>query len=112
VQNLLSFSFLSENVKLKIHRTVILPVVLYGCEIWSLILWEVYRLRVLVNRVPWRVVRPKRDEATGEWRRLHNKEFYAQHFSPNFLVIIKKTEMGMACSTCRERRVAYRGLVG
>jgi hypothetical protein len=55
---------------IKIHRTIILPVVLYGCETWSLILREEHRLRVFDNRVLRRIFGPKRDEVTGEWRRL------------------------------------------
>jgi hypothetical protein len=73
MQNLLSSSLLSKNVKIKIYRTIILPVVLYGCESWSLTLREECRLRVLENRVLRRIFGPKRDEVTGEWRRLHNK---------------------------------------
>jgi hypothetical protein len=65
---------LSKSVKIKIYRTIILPVVLYGCETWSLILREEGRLRVFENRVLRRIFGPKRDEVTGEWRRLHNKE--------------------------------------
>ena len=55
-------------------RTIILPVVLYGCETWALILREERRLRVFENRVLRRVFGPKRDEVTGEWRKLHNEE--------------------------------------
>jgi hypothetical protein len=54
--------------------TIILPVVLYGCESWSLTLRDEQRLRLLENRVLRRIFGPKRDEVTGEWRRLHNKE--------------------------------------
>jgi hypothetical protein len=77
----------SENKKTKVHRTVILPVVLYGCETWSLILREERRLRVLENRVLRRIFGPKRDEVTGEWRRLHNEELYDLYSSPNIRVI-------------------------
>jgi hypothetical protein len=63
--------------KLKIYRTIILPVVLYGCETWSLTLREECRLRVFENRVLRRIFGPKRDEVTGEWKRLHSKELYA-----------------------------------
>jgi hypothetical protein len=62
---------LFKNVKIKIYRTVILPVVLYGCESWSLTLREECRLRVFENEVLRRIFGPKRDEVTGEWRRLH-----------------------------------------
>ena len=67
-------SLLSKNIKMKIYRTIILPVVLYGCETWSLTLREERRRRVLENRVLRRIFGPKRDESTGEWRKLHNEE--------------------------------------
>jgi hypothetical protein len=59
-------SLVSKNLKIKIYRTIILPVVLYGCETWSLTLREERRLRVFENRVLRRVFGPKRDEVTGE----------------------------------------------
>jgi hypothetical protein len=83
VQNLLSSSLLSKNLKLKIHRTVILPLVLYGCEAWSLILREDLRLRVFENRALREMFGPKRDEVTGEWRKLHNEELNDLCPSPN-----------------------------
>ena len=64
-QNLVSSSLLSKNFKSKIHRTIILPVVLYGCETWSLTLREERRLRVFENRVLRRIFGPKRDEVKG-----------------------------------------------
>jgi hypothetical protein len=88
VQNLLSSSLLSKNVKIKIYRTIILPVVLYGCESWSLTLREECRLRVFENRV-LRIFGPKRDKVTGEWRRLHKKELYSLYSSPNNIGVIK-----------------------
>ena len=69
-----SSSLLTKNLKIKIYRTIILPVVLYGCETWSLILREERRLRMFESRVLRRVFGPKRDEVTGEWRKLHNEE--------------------------------------
>jgi hypothetical protein len=66
VQSLLSSRLLSRNVKIKIYKTIILPVILYGCETWSLTLWEKDRLRVFDNRVLGRIFGTKRDEATGE----------------------------------------------
>ena len=74
VQNLLSPSLLFKNLKVEIYRTIILPVVLYGCETWSLTLREERRLRLFESRVLRRVFGPKRDEVTGEWRKLHNEE--------------------------------------
>ena len=59
---------------MKIYRTIILPVVLYGCETWSMTLREERRLRVFENRVLRRVFGPKRDEVTGEWRKFHKEE--------------------------------------
>ena len=72
VQNLLSSSLLSKNLKIKMYRTIILPVVLYGCETWSLTLREERKLRVFENMVLRRIFGPRRDEVTGDWRRLHN----------------------------------------
>ena len=72
VRNLLSSSLLSKNLKIKIYRTIILSVVLYGCETWSLTLREEHRLRVFENRVLRRIFGPKMDGVTGEWRKLHN----------------------------------------
>ena len=80
---------LSKNVKIKIYRTIILPVVLYGCESWSLTLREECRLRVFENRVLRRIFGPKRDEVTGEWRRLHNEELYDLYSSPDIIRLTK-----------------------
>jgi len=74
VHNILSSCLISKNLKIEISRTVILPVVVYGCETWSLILREERRLRLFENRVSSRTFGPKRDEVTGEWRKLHNEE--------------------------------------
>ena len=60
--------------KIKIYRTIILPVVLYGRETWSLTLGEKRRLRVFEKRVLRRIFGPRRDEVIGEWRKLHNEE--------------------------------------
>jgi hypothetical protein len=66
---------LSEKVKIRIYRTIILPGVLYGCEIWSLTLREEHRLRMFENRVLRKIFEPKR-EVTGGWRKLHNEELH------------------------------------
>jgi hypothetical protein len=105
---------LSKNIRLKIYRTIILPVVLYGCETWSLTLREEHRLRVFENRVLRGIFGPKRDEVTGEWRRLHNEELYDLYFSQNIIRVIKSGKMrwvGHVARMC-ERRGAYRILVG
>jgi len=70
----LSSSSQSKNINIKIHRTVILPAVLYECETWSLTIREEVRLTEFENRVPRRIFGPKRNEVPEEWR-LHNKEF-------------------------------------
>jgi hypothetical protein len=80
VQNLLSSHLLSKNLKIRIYKTIILPVVLYGCETWSLTLKEENRLRVFENRVLRRIFGPKRDEVTGEWRKLPNKELHDLYY--------------------------------
>jgi hypothetical protein len=85
VQSLLSSHQLSRNVKIKIYKTTNLPVVLFGCETWSLTLREEHRLRVFENRVLSRIFGPKRDEVTGEWRKLHNEELHILYSSPNIL---------------------------
>ena len=89
VQNLLSSSLLSKNLKIKIHRTIILPVVLYGCETWSLTLREERRLWAFENRVLRRIFGPRRDDVTGEWRKLHNEELNELYSSPNIVWVIK-----------------------
>jgi len=83
VQNLLSSRLLSKNLKIKIYRTIILSVVLYGCETWSLTLREEGKLRVFENMVLRRIFGPRRDEVTGDWSRLHNEELNDLYSSPN-----------------------------
>jgi hypothetical protein len=63
-------------VKVRIYKTIILPVVLYGCETWSLTLKKEYKLRVFENRVLRRIFGPKRDTVTGGWRKLHNEKLH------------------------------------
>ena len=75
----------------KIYRTIILPGVFYGCETWSLLLGEECRLRVLR-----RIFRPKRDEVTGEWRKLHNEELNFLYSTPNIVRVIKSRRMRWA----------------
>jgi hypothetical protein len=89
VQNLLSSSLLSKKLNIKIYRTIILPVVLYGCETWSLTLREERRLRAFVNRMLGSIFWPKRREVTREGRKLHNEELKDLNSSPNIFRVIK-----------------------
>jgi len=93
VQKLLSSRLLSKNLKIKIYKTIILPVVLYGCENWSLILREERKLWVFENMVLRRKFGPRREEVTGEWRRLHNEELNDMYCSPNIVRVIKWRRM-------------------
>jgi hypothetical protein len=92
---------LSGNVKVRIYKTIILPVVLYGCETWSVTLREVHRLRVFENRVLKVIFGPKRDEVTGEWRKLYNGELHNLCSSPDIIrqIKIKENEVGRSCGT-------------
>ena len=89
MQNLLSFSLISKNLKIKIYRNIILPVELYGCETWSLTLREERRWRVFENRVLSRIFGLRRDEVIGEWRKIHNEELNDLYSSPNIFQVIK-----------------------
>jgi hypothetical protein len=113
VQNLLSSHLLSRNVKIKIYKTIILPVVLYGCETWSLMLGEEHRLKVFENRVLRRIFGPERDEVTG-WRKLHSEELHGLYSSPSIIRVIKARMMRwVGHVVCMgEVRGAYNILVG
>jgi len=84
---------LSKNLKIKIYKIIILPVVFYGCESWSLTLREERMLRVFENMVVGRIFGPRRDEVTGEWRRLHNEELNDLYSSLNIVRVIKSRRM-------------------
>jgi hypothetical protein len=112
VQNLLSSCLISKNLKIKIYKTLILPVVLYGCKIWSLTLREKQGLRVSENRM-LRIFGPK-TEVDGSWRKLHNDELRNLYSSLNIVRAIKSRRLRwvghVAC--IGEGRGVYRGLVG
>ena len=101
------------NLKFKVHRTMILPVVLYGCKTWSLTFRDERRVRVFEKRVLRRIFGTKMDVVTGEWRKLPNEKFNDLYFSPNIWVI-KSKRMRWAGHVARmgERRGVYRVLVG
>jgi hypothetical protein len=96
------------------YKTIILPVVLYGCETWSVTLREEHRLRVFENRVLRRIFGPKRDEVTGERGKLHNEELHNLYSSPDIIRQIKSRRMRWAGHVTRmgEGRNVYRVLVG
>ena len=114
VQKLLSSRILSKNLKIKIYRTIILPVVLYGCETWSLTLREERRLRVFENKVMRRIFGLRTNEVTWEWRRLHDEEINVLYTPPNIVRVIKSRRMRWAGHVARvgEERGLYRVLVG
>ena len=93
MRNLLSSSLLPKNLKIKIYTTITLPIVLYGCETWSLTLREERKLRVFENRVLRRIFVPTREKVTGEWRKLHNKELNDLYTSPSIVQVIKYRRM-------------------
>jgi hypothetical protein len=109
VQSVMSFFFIYKNIKIKICRTKILSLVLYGCETWSLTLRDKHRLRVLENRVLKRIFGLKREEVAGGWKRLHNEEFHNLYASPN---IIRRMESAGHVARKGEMRNTYGTLVG
>ena len=113
VQTILFSRLLSKNVKIKICKTIILPVVLYGCQTWSLTLREERRLRVFVNRILRRIFGPKRNE-DGEWIRLHNETLHSLYRSPNIVRVIKSRILKWADHVARmeEGRSAFKILTG
>jgi hypothetical protein len=109
----LSSRLLSRNVKDKIYKTIILPVVLYGCGTWYVTLREEHRLKVFEDRVVSRIFGPKRDEVTGEWRKLHSEELHNLYSSPNIFRQSKVRGVRWAGHVARmgEERKVYSVLV-
>jgi hypothetical protein len=91
-------------VKIRIYKTIILPVVLYGCETWSVKIREEHRLNVFEKWVLRRIFGLKRDEATGEWRKLHKEELHDLYSLPNIIRIIKLRRMRWADHVARMRK--------
>jgi hypothetical protein len=114
MQNLLSSSLLFKNLKIKIYRTIILPVVLCGCETWWITLREERRLRVFENRALRRIFGPKRGKVKRERRKLHNEELNDLYSPPNIIRVIKSRRMRWAGHVARtgESKGVYRVLVG
>jgi hypothetical protein len=106
------FPFIVQKLKNYNIQNYNLAVVLYGCETWSLTLREGHRLRVFENRV-LRMFRPKRDEVTGGWRKLHNEELHNLHTSPSVIRMMKSRRMSWIEHVAgMEKRNAYGILVG
>ena len=105
VQTLLSSRLLSKNLKIKIYKTIVLPVVLYGCETWSLTLREECRLRVFENRILRRIFGPRRDK---------NEELHSLYRSPNIVRVIKSRRLRWAGHVARmeEGRSAFKIVIG
>jgi hypothetical protein len=102
-----------KHLKVRIYKTEILPVVLFGCETWSLTGREEHKLKVFENRVLRRIFGPKRDGVTEGWRKLHNEELHNLHSSPSIIRIMKLRRMRWAGHVARtgEKRNVYRLLV-
>ena len=96
LEKILSSLLRSKKLKVNAYKTVILPVVLYGCETWFLTLREEHRLRVFENKVLIKIFGAKRDEITGEWRKLHNAELHALYSSPNIIRDLKSRRLRWA----------------
>jgi hypothetical protein len=107
LKNLLSSCLLSKNLKVRIYKTIILPVVLYGCETWFLTLREEHRLRVFDSRMLRRIFGPKRDE----WRKLRNKERHDLYSLPSIIRIIKSRMMRWAGHVARMGRKGTHSLL-
>ena len=108
------FQFAIQKLKFKIYGNIILPVVLYGCETWSLTLREECRLRLFDNGMLRRILGPMRDEVTGEWRKLHTEELNDMYCSSNIVRVIKSRKMRWVGHVAHmgEGKGIYRVLVG
>ena len=108
------FQFAIQKLKFRIYGNIILPVVLYGCETWSLTLREECRLRLFDNGMLRRILGPMRDEVTGEWRKLHTEELNDMYCSSNIVRVIKSRKMRWVGHVAHmgEGKGIYRVLVG
>jgi hypothetical protein len=114
VQNLLSSRLLFKKIKIRIYKILILPVVPYSCETWSLTLREEHTLEAFENRMLRRIFGSKRDEVTGDWRKLYNEELHKLYSSPNIIRMIKsrRRRWGGHVARIGEKRSAYRLFLG
>jgi hypothetical protein len=107
--NDLSSSLLSKNINIKIYRTITWPVVLNGCETWSLTLREEHRLRVFENRMLRKIFGPKREDISGEWRKLHNEELNVLYSSPPTIRMINSRRIRCVRHVVHMGREVYTG---
>jgi hypothetical protein len=114
VQNNFSSHLLSENIKIRIYKTIILPVVLYGCKTWSVTIKGGTQTEGVWEQRCWGEYLVQTDEVTGDWIKLHNEELHNLHSSPNTIRMIKSRRMRWAGHIARmgAKRDAYRILVG
>ena len=114
LEKIVSSRLLSKKLKVKTYKTITLPVVLYGCETWSLTLREEHGLRVFENNVLRKMFGAKKDEITGGWRKLHNAELHALYYSPNIIRSLKSRRLRWAghVAHMEQSRNAHRVLVG
>jgi hypothetical protein len=109
----MSSRLFSKNLKMRIYKTIILPLILYGCETWSLAIREEHRLRVFQNKELSRIFGPNRDEVTGGWRKPHNEELRDLYSSPSIIKIMKsRRRWAEHVARMGEKTNAYMLLVG
>ena len=114
LEKILSSPLLSKKLKVNTYKTIILPVVLYGCETWSFTLREEHRLRLFENKILRKIFGAKKDEIIGEWRKLENAELHALYSWPNTIRNLKSRRLRWAGHVARmdQSRNAYRVLLG
>ena len=105
---------LSKKLKVKTYKPIIQPVILYGCETWSLTLREEHKIRVFENKILRKIFGAKKDEITGDWRKLHSAELHALYSSLNIIRSLKSRRLRWAghVAHMEQSRNAYRVLVG
>jgi hypothetical protein len=100
--------FVSKNIKIKIHINIILPVLLYACETWSLTLREERSYKSVLKKI----FGPRREEVRGEWRKLHNEELNDLYSSQNIVWVIKSRRIGWVGNVVRIGESSMQGFVG
>ena len=114
LEKILSSHLLSKKLKINTYKTIISPVLLYGCETWSLTLRDEHRLRVFENKVLRKIFGANKDKVTGEWGKLHNAELHALYSSPNIIRSLQSRRLSWAghVALMEQCRNEYSVLVG